>query len=75
MDDLARHNLDPWLIGRDFNVISNEEEKLGVRPVSKLEVRDFNHYINVCNIVDLSFKEANLHGGMEAQINNASSKG
>ncbi|KAH0713319.1 hypothetical protein KY289_009278 [Solanum tuberosum] len=46
----------PWLVGGDFNVIRNEEEKLGGRPVTNGEVVDFNHCINVCNLEDQGFK-------------------
>ncbi|KAK4728573.1 hypothetical protein R3W88_021561 [Solanum pinnatisectum] len=42
----------PWVIGGDFNVITNESEKLGGREVTDAEVRDFNHCLNVCNLED-----------------------
>jgi len=45
-----------WVIGGDFNVISSEEKKLGGLPVTEVEVRDFNHNINVCNLEDKGFK-------------------
>ncbi|KAH0664940.1 hypothetical protein KY285_026146 [Solanum tuberosum] len=56
LDDLSRSVRLPWLVGCDFNVICNEEEKLGGRPVSEGETRDFNHCINVCNLEDQGFK-------------------
>ncbi|XP_070013760.1 uncharacterized protein [Nicotiana sylvestris] len=43
----------PWLVGGDFNVIWDEEEKYGGLPISLLEIWDL--------------KEAYLHGGMEDQ--------
>ncbi|XP_075079960.1 uncharacterized protein LOC107788444 [Nicotiana tabacum] len=46
----------PWLVGGDFNVIWDEEEKFGGLPVSLIEVDDFRHYINTCNLTDLGFK-------------------
>ncbi|XP_009759123.1 uncharacterized protein [Nicotiana sylvestris] len=46
----------PWLVGGDFNVIWDEEDKYGGLPVSLLEVDDFRHYINTCNLTDLGFK-------------------
>ncbi|WMV48900.1 hypothetical protein MTR67_042285 [Solanum verrucosum] len=53
MSDLASTK---WMVGGDFNVICNEEEKLGGRPVTEAEVRDFNYCINVCNLEDRGFK-------------------
>ncbi|XP_019242252.1 PREDICTED: uncharacterized protein LOC109222340, partial [Nicotiana attenuata] len=46
----------PWLVGGDFNVIWDEEEKYGGLPVSINEVDDFRHCINTCNLTDLGFK-------------------
>lgn len=51
------HNLqNPWLVGKDFNVITNDEEKLGGLLVRKAEVRDYNHCINMCVLKDRGFK-------------------
>ncbi|KAG5601144.1 hypothetical protein H5410_032514 [Solanum commersonii] len=52
MYDLATTTNIPWLIGEDFNVISNSEEKLRGQQVIESEVRDFNHCISVCNLED-----------------------
>ncbi|XP_019242530.1 PREDICTED: uncharacterized protein LOC109222657, partial [Nicotiana attenuata] len=46
----------PWLVGGDFNVIWDEEEKYGGLPVSLNEVDDFRHCMNTCNLTDLGFK-------------------
>nr|XP_016457134.1 PREDICTED: uncharacterized protein LOC107781021 [Nicotiana tabacum] len=46
----------PWLVGGDFNVIWDEEEKFGGLPVSLNEINDFRHCINTCNLTDLGFK-------------------
>ncbi|XP_075108822.1 uncharacterized protein LOC142180675 [Nicotiana tabacum] len=46
----------PWLMGGDFNVIWDEEEKFGGLPISLNEVDDFSHCINTCNLTDLGFK-------------------
>ncbi|XP_075108851.1 uncharacterized protein LOC142180698 [Nicotiana tabacum] len=46
----------PWLVGGDFNVIWDEEEKFGGLLVSLTEVDDFRHCINTCNLTDLGFK-------------------
>ncbi|XP_075111657.1 uncharacterized protein LOC142181898 [Nicotiana tabacum] len=46
----------PWLVGGDFNVIWDEEEKFGGLPVSLIEIDDFRQCINTCNLIDLGFK-------------------
>ncbi|XP_019241016.1 PREDICTED: uncharacterized protein LOC109221004 [Nicotiana attenuata] len=46
----------PWLVGGDFNVILDEEEKFGGLPVSLNEINDFRHCISTCNLNDLGFK-------------------
>ncbi|KAG5612449.1 hypothetical protein H5410_023730 [Solanum commersonii] len=56
MYDLSCSSRIPWVVGGDFNVITNDEEKLGGRPVTKSGVRDFNHCISVCNLEDKGFK-------------------
>ncbi|XP_015162379.1 uncharacterized protein [Solanum tuberosum] len=56
LEDLSNNIRIPWLVGGDFNVIRNEEVKLGGRPVTNGEVVDFNHCINVCNLEDQGFK-------------------
>ncbi|XP_019257607.1 PREDICTED: uncharacterized protein LOC109235809 [Nicotiana attenuata] len=45
-----------WLVGGDFNVIWDEEEKFGGLPVSLNEVDEYRHCINTCNLTDLGFK-------------------
>ncbi|XP_059288856.1 uncharacterized protein LOC132042280 [Lycium ferocissimum] len=46
----------PWLVGGDFNVITDEDEKYGGLPVSLNEVEDFRHCIQTCNLTDLGYK-------------------
>ncbi|XP_075088118.1 uncharacterized protein LOC107829005 [Nicotiana tabacum] len=53
---MARDMEAPWLVGGDFNVIWDEEEKFGGLPVSLNEIDDFRHCINTCNLFDLGFK-------------------
>ncbi|XP_075076322.1 uncharacterized protein LOC142162982 [Nicotiana tabacum] len=53
---MARDMDVPWLIGGDFNVIWDEEEKFGGLPVSLNEIDDFRHCVNTCNLFDLGFK-------------------
>ncbi|KAG5610832.1 hypothetical protein H5410_022113 [Solanum commersonii] len=37
MYDLANTGMIPWMVGDDFNFVSNEEEKLGRRPITNSE--------------------------------------
>ncbi|XP_016454374.2 uncharacterized protein LOC107778605 [Nicotiana tabacum] len=46
----------PWLVGGDFNVIWDEEEKFGGLPVSLNEINDFRHCISTCNLGDPAFR-------------------
>nr|XP_009761020.1 PREDICTED: uncharacterized protein LOC104213256 [Nicotiana sylvestris]XP_016466758.1 PREDICTED: uncharacterized protein LOC107789460 [Nicotiana tabacum] len=46
----------PWIVEGDFNVIWDEEEKFGGRPVSLNELNDFRYCINNYNLFDLGFK-------------------
>ncbi|XP_070017840.1 uncharacterized protein [Nicotiana sylvestris] len=53
---MARDMEAPWLVGGDFNVIWDEEEKFSGLPVSLNEIDDFRQCINTCNLFDLGFK-------------------
>ncbi|XP_016452661.2 uncharacterized protein LOC107777184 [Nicotiana tabacum] len=53
---MARDMEAPLLVGGDFNVIWDEEEKFGRLPVSLNEIDDFRCCINTCNLFDLGFK-------------------
>nr|XP_009780879.1 PREDICTED: uncharacterized protein LOC104229860 [Nicotiana sylvestris] len=53
---MARDMDAPWLVGGDFNVIWDEEEKFGGLLVSLNEIDDFRHCVNTCNLFDLGFK-------------------
>ncbi|XP_075092317.1 uncharacterized protein LOC142172567 [Nicotiana tabacum] len=53
---MARDMDASWLVGGDFNVIWDEEEKFGGLPVSLNKIDDFRHCINTCNLFDLGFK-------------------
>ncbi|XP_059284804.1 uncharacterized protein LOC132038098 [Lycium ferocissimum] len=46
----------PWLIGGDFNVILNEEEKIGGLPVFPQEYEDFACCVNSCELSEVNFK-------------------
>ncbi|KAG5585342.1 hypothetical protein H5410_045776 [Solanum commersonii] len=57
-DDLYSigHNLSlPWMVGRDFNVIMEEDEKIGGLHVYPQEYEDFALCINSCEFVDIHF--------------------
>ncbi|XP_019259967.1 PREDICTED: uncharacterized protein LOC109237999 [Nicotiana attenuata] len=53
---MARDMDVPWLVGGDFNVIWDKEEKFGALPVSLNEINHFRYCINTCNLFDLGFK-------------------
>ncbi|XP_019251178.1 PREDICTED: uncharacterized protein LOC109230104 [Nicotiana attenuata] len=53
---MASDMTSPWLVGGDFNVIWDEEEKFGGLLVSLNEVDDFRHCINTSNLSDMGFK-------------------
>ncbi|KAK4713608.1 hypothetical protein R3W88_019515 [Solanum pinnatisectum] len=46
----------PSLVGGDFNVIMNDEEKIRVLPVYPTEYKDFDFCINSCDHLDINFK-------------------
>lgn len=56
LNALAQDMIVPWLVGGDFNVIWDEEEKFGGLPVSLNEVDNFRHCVTTCNLFDLGFK-------------------
>ncbi|XP_060216593.1 uncharacterized protein LOC132644061 [Lycium barbarum] len=45
-----------WLVGGDFNVIMNEEEKIGGLPVLPQEYEDFAFCLNSCELHEMPFK-------------------
>ncbi|KAH0679123.1 hypothetical protein KY284_020208 [Solanum tuberosum] len=46
----------PWLIGGDFNVVLNEEEKIGGLPVQDIDHEDFDICIHSCELEEIQFK-------------------
>nr|XP_016481434.1 PREDICTED: uncharacterized protein LOC107802438 [Nicotiana tabacum] len=46
----------PWVVGGDFNVVLNEEEKIGGLPVYPQEYKDFAFCINSCGLFDNGYK-------------------
>ncbi|KAG5595838.1 hypothetical protein H5410_037070 [Solanum commersonii] len=45
----------PWLVGGDFNVIMNEEEKQGGMNFNQYEALDFGQCINNCELMELKY--------------------
>jgi len=45
----------PWLVGGDFNVIMNEEEKQGGMDFTQYEALDFGQCINNCALMELKY--------------------
>ncbi|XP_060202652.1 uncharacterized protein LOC132631070 [Lycium barbarum] len=56
MYNLASDMTLSWIVGGDFNVIVEEEEKYGGLPVTLNEVEDFRHCIQTCNLSDLGYR-------------------
>ncbi|XP_059315805.1 uncharacterized protein LOC132066520 [Lycium ferocissimum] len=46
----------PWMIGGDFNVVLNEEEKIGGIPVLAQDIEDFAFCFNSCELEKIQFK-------------------
>ncbi|KAH0693029.1 hypothetical protein KY290_021200 [Solanum tuberosum] len=53
IESVAVSRTESWLVGGDFNVILNAEEKLGGLPFTFTEASDFAHCINNCALTDL----------------------
>ncbi|XP_060170476.1 uncharacterized protein LOC132601407 [Lycium barbarum] len=45
-----------WLIGGDFNVVLNDEEKIWGNPIQPLDIEDFAFCINSCDLEEVNFK-------------------
>jgi len=75
LDSIIDRDRWPWIVGGDFNVILNEEEKLGGLPFTQHEAIDFASFI-VC-VLYQKYKrlEANLLGGMGGLKRNVFLKG
>ncbi|XP_015054917.1 uncharacterized protein LOC107001349 [Solanum pennellii] len=50
----------PWIIGGDFNVILNEEEKLGGLPFTQHEAIDFASFICMCALSEVHTIGSNI---------------
>ncbi|KAG5599048.1 hypothetical protein H5410_030418 [Solanum commersonii] len=48
LENIGEGGIVPWIIGGDFNVILNEEEKLGGLSFTQNEAIDFALFINNC---------------------------
>ncbi|KAH0768990.1 hypothetical protein KY290_012971 [Solanum tuberosum] len=55
LENIVAQHQHPWLIGGDFNVILNEEEKLRGLPFTQLEAQEFTQCINNCGLEELKF--------------------
>lgn len=55
---ISNNMTDPWIIGGDFNVIINEEEKIGGLPILPAEYDDFAFCVNSCKLYEVQYKES-----------------
>ncbi|KAK4710274.1 hypothetical protein R3W88_004787 [Solanum pinnatisectum] len=60
MEDIAQQHQKPWMIGGDFNVILNEEEKQGGLPFMQREAMEFAQCINNCGLIELKYSGSNF---------------
>lgn len=56
MGELASFIQDSWMVGRDFNIVRNGDEKIGGLPVTIEKINDFNHCINIFHLDEIAFK-------------------
>lgn len=55
---LANNMTIPWLVGGDFNVVLNEEEKIGGIPITVDDTEDFATCVNSSELHDVGFKDS-----------------
>ncbi|KAH0714861.1 hypothetical protein KY284_007766 [Solanum tuberosum] len=46
----------PWILGGDFNAVSNGVEKIGGIPVVAANVKDFNNCVEACDVLQIQYK-------------------
>ncbi|XP_060182476.1 uncharacterized protein LOC132612168 [Lycium barbarum] len=46
----------PWMVGGDFNVVMNDQEKIGGVPIVPQDYEDFAFCINSCDLFETGFK-------------------
>lgn len=50
----------PWLIGGNFNIVLNLEEKIRGLPVIDADHEDFETCISSCDLSEIPFKESHF---------------
>lgn len=53
---LSSHMEGPWLVGGDFNIVLNIEEKIGGLPIQDADHQDFDICIQNCDLFKIHFK-------------------
>ncbi|KAH0743252.1 hypothetical protein KY290_031245 [Solanum tuberosum] len=58
LEEIPGNNQDLWLVGEDFNVILNEEEKQGGRELTQYEAMDFSQCIHNCALSEIRYSRS-----------------
>lgn len=58
LERIAEGSSIPWVVGGDFNIILNDEEKLGGLSVSQVETTNFAQCISNCDLTEFPFSES-----------------
>ncbi|XP_060202778.1 uncharacterized protein LOC132631203 [Lycium barbarum] len=58
--DMSSHITIPWLVGGDFNVITDDIEKFGGLPIQFAETEDIRQCIDIFQLMDLGFTRKHL---------------
>lgn len=57
LEEISKEVHQTWIVGGDFNVILNKEEKLGGLDVTFDEIIDFAKCVNNCIVIPQKFKQ------------------
>lgn len=64
---ISNGNVSPWIVGGDFNVVLNKDEKIGGGVVTASDVEIFMIALNIASYCKFNIKVALSLGGMVEQ--------